>query len=38
MTPVRFVDNCGPYRGAEVARFLPEDAAVLLDAGLVVAV
>jgi hypothetical protein len=31
MTPVRFADNTGPYRGGETARFLPEDAAV--DAG-----
>jgi hypothetical protein len=37
MTRVRFLDNCGPYRAMELASFLPEDAAALLNAGLAVA-
>jgi hypothetical protein len=37
MVPVRFTGNVGPYKGGEIARFLPTDAAALVAAGLVVA-
>ena len=38
MVSVRFKDNTGPYRGGEVAAFVPEDATALIAAGLAVAV
>jgi hypothetical protein len=34
MVAVTFTNNCGPYRAQETARFVPDDAAALIGAGL----